>query len=96
MHCEYHCEFIWTNGLSPSEAKNNLSCSADSWVKYSATGAAFDVWQIWTRGQKTQCNSEGIRPDKNAFGKIKRSVLLHSNVLRCVILQMILYSLKGR
>lgn len=70
--------------------------SSDGWVKYSATAAASDMWQIWTPGQKRQCNSEGIRPDKNAFGKIKCGVLLHSNVLRCAMLQMILYVLTGR
>lgn len=52
------------------------------------------MWQIWTLRQKRQCNVEGIHPDKNAFGKIKHSVLLHSNALRCVILQMILNSLE--
>ena len=47
------------------------------------------MWQIRTLGQKRQCNFEGIRPDKNAFGKMMRSVLLHSDVLRGVMLQLI-------
>lgn len=72
--------FIWTNGLSSCEAKNNLRYSPDSRVKYSAAAVAFDMWQIWSLGQEKQCNSKGIHPDKNAFGKITRSVLLYSNV----------------
>lgn len=47
------------------------------------------MWQIRTLGRKRQCNFEGIRPDKNAFGKMMRSVLLHSDVLRGVMLQLI-------